>query len=83
MPIRRRRLYQARLTQSLPVKDEHLYDEMGFDWIDPDGKVNLASLEDQMRWYVQTGDVPAPVDVAGLVDEAPAAAATNRLGAYR
>jgi hypothetical protein len=56
---------------------------MGFDWIDPDGKVNLASLEDQMRWYVQTGDVPAPVDVAGLVDEAPAAAATSRLGAYR
>jgi NitT/TauT family transport system substrate-binding protein len=71
------------LTQSLPVKDERLYDEMGFDWIDPDGKVNLASLEDQMRWYVETGDVPAPINVVALVDEAPAAAATRRLGAYR
>lgn len=70
------------LVQALPVKDARLYDEMGFDWIDPDGKVNVASLEDQMRWYVETGEVAMPTDMATLVDASLAEAAVARLGAY-
>jgi NitT/TauT family transport system substrate-binding protein len=60
-----------------------VFDAMGFARIDPDGKVNVASVEDLMQWCVKMGYVSAPVDVATVVDFSYAEAAVAKLGAYR
>jgi NitT/TauT family transport system substrate-binding protein len=60
-----------------------LFDGMGFARIDPDGKVNVASVEDLMRWYVKMGYLIAPVDLASMVDPSFADGAVAKLGPYR
>jgi len=60
-----------------------LFDGMGFMHIHPDGKVNLASMEDVMRWYVKMGYLSSPVDVARSVDPSFAEAAVTVLGPYQ
>ena len=70
------------LIKSMAQTDAKLYDEMGFAYEDPDGRIDVDSLADQMRWYVAMGYLPAPVDVAALVDSSLAAEAVARLGPY-
>jgi ABC-type nitrate/sulfonate/bicarbonate transport system substrate-binding protein len=60
-----------------------LFDEMGFMHIDPDAKVNMASLQDLMSWYVDMGYLSRPIDLTRAVDPSFAKAAVNRLGAYQ
>src|SRR5712691_7907383 len=60
-----------------------LFDGMGFMHIHPDGKVNLASMEEVMRWYVKMGYLSSPVDVARSVDRSFAEAAVTELGPYQ
>lgn len=60
-----------------------LFDSMGFAHLDPDGRVNMASVEDLMRWYVAMGYLSAPVDLAKMFDSSFAEAAVARLGPYR
>jgi hypothetical protein len=45
-----------------------LFESMGFAHLDPDGKVNMASVEDLMDWYVKMGYLCAPVDIAKVFD---------------
>jgi NitT/TauT family transport system substrate-binding protein len=60
-----------------------LFDEMSFTRIDPNGKVNVPSMEELMRWYVQMGYVSTPVDLSRVVDTSFADAAVARLGPYQ
>jgi NitT/TauT family transport system substrate-binding protein len=60
-----------------------LFDSMGFMHINPDGKVNLASIQDLMRWYVQMGYLSEPVDLTRAVDPSFVDAAVAKLGAYQ
>ncbi len=60
-----------------------LFDGMGFMHIHPDGKVNLASMEEVMRWYVKMGYLSSPVDLARSVDPSFAEAAVTELGPYQ
>src|SRR5712692_220897 len=70
------------LAKAVPVADPAVYDKMAYTAISPDGKTNIASLDDQMRWYVKAGLLPAPVDLATLVDASLAEQAVAKLGAY-
>jgi NitT/TauT family transport system substrate-binding protein len=70
------------LAGALSIKPT-LFDGMGFMHIHPDGKVNLASMEDVMRWYVKMGYLSSPVDVARSVDPSFAEAAVTELGPYQ
>ncbi len=70
------------LASALSLKPA-LFDSMGFAHLDPDGRVNMASVEDRMRWYVQMGYVSAPVDLTKVFDSSFADAAVARLGPYR
>lgn len=72
----------ARLTKASPIKDAHLYQEMGFPLIDPNGGLNLASVDDQMNWFVKAGDLRDPIDLDQVVDESFAREAVARLGSY-
>jgi NitT/TauT family transport system substrate-binding protein len=70
------------LIKSSPVKDARLYDEMGFPLIDPNGALNLASLTDQMQWFVKTGELRDPADLSEVVDLSFAHEAAASLGGY-
>jgi NitT/TauT family transport system substrate-binding protein len=59
-----------------------LFDSMGFVHMHPDGKVNLASIEALMHWYVQMGYLDEPVDLSRVVDFSYIDAAVGKLGAY-
>jgi NitT/TauT family transport system substrate-binding protein len=71
------------LTKVSPMKDRHMYDEMGFAVIDPNGTVNLDSVADQMRWFVQAGELPEAVDLSHVVDLSYVQEALERLGPYQ
>jgi hypothetical protein len=60
-----------------------VFDGMGFMHINPDGKVNLASIQDLMNWYVQMGYLSEPVDLTRVVDPSFVDAALAKLGAYQ
>ena len=42
----------------------------------------MASIEDQMRWYVDQGLLPQPVNLARFVDLSYIRAAAAQLGPY-
>jgi NitT/TauT family transport system substrate-binding protein len=69
------------LADALSIKPA-LFDSIGFAHIDPDGKVNVASVEDLMQWYVKMGYLSSPVGVATVVDSSFTEAAVAKLGAY-
>jgi NitT/TauT family transport system substrate-binding protein len=60
-----------------------LFDSMGFPQLNPDGKVNLATIQDVMQWYVQMGYLSEPVDLSRVVDSSFMEAAVARLGTYQ
>jgi NitT/TauT family transport system substrate-binding protein len=71
------------LAKALPVADPVLYDKMAYTHLDPDGKIDVASLDDQMHWFVTVGLLSAPVNVSSLVDASLAQQAVAKLGAYK
>ncbi|SRR6266536_4824433 len=60
-----------------------LFDDMGFMHIHPDGKVNLARMEELMLWYVKMGYLSSPVDLGRSVDPSFADAAVTDLVPYQ
>jgi ABC-type nitrate/sulfonate/bicarbonate transport system substrate-binding protein len=67
----------------IPGVERALYDQMALPGINPNGRVNVASIEEDMRAYVATGTVRQPVDVAKVVDHRFADAAVQLLGEYQ
>jgi NitT/TauT family transport system substrate-binding protein len=59
-----------------------LFDSMGFAHIDPDGKLNVGSIEELTRWYVEAGYLTDPVDLSKAIDPTFAQAAVAKLGPY-
>jgi len=60
-----------------------LFESMSFTHIDPNGKLNLAAMENQVQWSVEMGYLPTPVDLANIVDTSFVEAAMAELGPYR
>jgi NitT/TauT family transport system substrate-binding protein len=77
-----RQLTVDTLANALSVSPK-VFDDMSFSHIDPDAKLNLGAMEDQMRWSVQMGYLPGPVDMASVVDPSFAEAVVAQLGPYR
>ena len=50
------------------VKDPALYDQMGFSYIDPNGRLDQASLTEQLEWHTRQGFVAEPPNVADAID---------------
>ena len=70
------------MTRITPIKDQGLLMRIAPTWLDPNGTVNLASLRDTQRWYVERGDQSAEVDLQRAVDPRFATFALERLGRY-
>jgi NitT/TauT family transport system substrate-binding protein len=72
----------AILTEYSLIKDPALYRRIGVHACDPDGKLNLASLETDLAYFVAQGLIQGKVDLAAAIDTSIAAAAVRSLGPY-
>jgi len=64
----------------IPGVERALYDQMAMPGINPNGRVDVASIAEDMRAYVATGTVRQAVDVTTVVDHRFADAAVQLLG---
>jgi NitT/TauT family transport system substrate-binding protein len=71
------------LAQHTSVKDRAVYEQIRPAGLDPDGKLALQSMQDDVAYYQQTGLVREQVDLSQLVDTSYQEDAVQRLGPYR
>jgi ABC-type nitrate/sulfonate/bicarbonate transport system substrate-binding protein len=80
------------LTRLTPLKDPALWEQepratapSGVMWpaLDPDGRINVQSMQDDLDWFTSHGMVRAPVDLARYLDPSFTNAAVAQLGPYR
>jgi NitT/TauT family transport system substrate-binding protein len=69
------------LVQYTMVKDANIWSTAPAWYVDPNGKINLSDLQDQMNFQVQAGQVKAPPDLSKYVDTRFAERAVQILGA--
>jgi NitT/TauT family transport system substrate-binding protein len=78
-----RQVTVAALIQHTPVKDAALYDRMAMAALNPDGRINVASLAEDQEYWLASGAQQARIDLNVLVDYSFADAAVQALGPYR
>ncbi|HEY7066586.1 MAG TPA: ABC transporter substrate-binding protein [Chloroflexota bacterium] len=71
------------LINHTPVKNRALYDQMTFSALDPDGKMNLASFDEQQDYFLRTGTQQGRVDIQSYVDLQHIDNAARQLGPYQ
>jgi NitT/TauT family transport system substrate-binding protein len=71
------------LMKYTPIKDPTVYEEMRPAGLDPDGKLVLPSIRDDLAYYEQSGLVREPVDLSQLVDTSYQEYAVQQLGPYQ
>lgn len=64
------------------MTDQALYAKTGFPIIDPNGQINLNSVQDQLSFHRQHGNVNGDVDLARVIDTRFVEAAIQQLGVY-
>ncbi|ABD86414.1 ABC transporter substrate-binding protein [Rhodopseudomonas palustris] len=65
------------------LSNRKLFDTMVPNGISPDGAVNMKSLADDLKFFVEQGQIEKPVVVGDVVDMAFASNAVKQLGPYR
>jgi NitT/TauT family transport system substrate-binding protein len=71
------------LTQYTSIKDTSIYRDIVPQGTNPDGKLNIASLENDLSYFKSHGDVKGNVTVSQVVDPSFAEAADAALGPYQ
>jgi ABC-type nitrate/sulfonate/bicarbonate transport system substrate-binding protein len=70
------------LVRNTSVKRPELYKSMVFPGIDPEGKLNTASMAQDVKYWTATGRMKQPVDLADIVDSSYAEYASKQLNAH-
>jgi NitT/TauT family transport system substrate-binding protein len=70
------------LAQNTTVTDPKVYDQMVPAGLDPDGKLDVQSMQADLQYYMETGQVKEPVDLSSLIDTSFQSAAVKALGPY-
>jgi NitT/TauT family transport system substrate-binding protein len=71
------------LAQNTPVKDVALYDKLVPAGLDPDGRLNVAGIRDDVALWTRIGCTQGEVaDVRQVIDESFAQYAVGVLGPY-
>jgi NitT/TauT family transport system substrate-binding protein len=68
------------LTKYTSLTNKALYDRIAWTYVDPNGQISIASLEDQEKWYEARGQVEKHVDVTAMLDTSFLDAAVRQLG---
>ncbi|MGE0801830.1 MAG: ABC transporter substrate-binding protein [Lautropia sp.] len=71
------------LAKYTTVKDRALYEKMTFPGINPDGYLNLKGMQDDMKWFVESGRMKESIDIARMVDHSYIEKALAKLGANK
>jgi len=71
------------LIKNTPVKDAALYDRMVMPGLDPNGRVNVDSLEQSQTWWLGKGSQTTRADLSRVVDSQFADWAVQQVGSYR
>jgi NitT/TauT family transport system substrate-binding protein len=72
----------ALLIEQTSLKDRALYDRIGYTWIDPNGRLVVESIAEDVAWYVDHGYVRERLDVGRIVDGSFAERAVAQLGPF-
>jgi NitT/TauT family transport system substrate-binding protein len=70
------------LTKHTLIKDPAVYDRMVLPAIDPNGELNVASIQEALDQFVADGDVKAKIDLGKVVDLSFIKYAQEVLGRY-
>ena len=70
------------LTEATSLKDPALWEKIVPSGLNPDGYLNLESLNENLDWYVDRGVVRARPDMSAVVDNSFADYAIQKLGRY-
>ena len=70
------------LVANTTVKDPAIYSSMVPAGLDPDGKLDLKSMQNDLNYYIETGQSKAGTDLTKLVDSTFQEAAVKALGPY-
>jgi len=71
------------IMKHVPLRDPALFDKMAFTALNPDGKLNVQGLKDDLQWFVDHGMVQQPPDMNQVIDTSFAEYAVQRLGPYQ
>jgi NitT/TauT family transport system substrate-binding protein len=71
------------LAEQTTVKDPALYDRMQMAGLDPDGRLNRASLQMELDYFRNRGYYSGSVDLSAAIDSSFAEFAAQQLGPYR
>jgi NitT/TauT family transport system substrate-binding protein len=71
------------LTEYTPIKDANVYRAIVPQGTNPDGKLNVASLENDLAFFKSEGVVKGNVTVAQVLDTSFAENAVKELGPYK
>jgi NitT/TauT family transport system substrate-binding protein len=71
------------LTKNTSVKNPDLYKEMAFPGLDPNGKLNVEGMKQDVAWWVSAGRMKESVPVEKLIDASYAEQAVKALGAAK
>ena len=70
------------LVKTTPLKDSKTYDEIEYPYIDPNGGLNVGSVQDQMNWFLQAGQLREPGNLGQIMDMSFVDEALARVGTY-
>ncbi|MDI4232600.1 ABC transporter substrate-binding protein [Bradyrhizobium sp. Arg237L] len=71
------------IMKSTGLKDPDLFQKMVPNGIDPDGKVNVKSMADDLKFFADNGYLERPAKVEDVVDSSFAEKAVQKLGSYK
>ncbi|HLY64436.1 MAG TPA: ABC transporter substrate-binding protein [Chloroflexota bacterium] len=71
------------LAKDTTVKDPNVYAKMKPAGLDPDGKLDVNSLQSDINYYQSSGQLKAQADLSQLVDASFQQAAVQQLGPYK
>ena len=71
------------LIKHTPIKDRNAYEQMRPAGLDPDGKLEIASIQQDYAYYQRAGHTTQPVDLAKVIDTSFQEYAVQRLGPYQ
>jgi NitT/TauT family transport system substrate-binding protein len=71
------------LAETTSIKDPTIYRDITPTGMNPDGRVNVQSLADDLQFYREQGLIQSDVKLDQIVDQSFVEAAVNELGPYR
>jgi NitT/TauT family transport system substrate-binding protein len=71
------------LSENTKIKDQALYREMVPNGVNPDARLNVASLRKDYEFYKEQGYIEKPIDVSKAIDTSFVEQAVKALGPYK